>query len=91
MRAALDRGMTTFDTADVYNDNRAEYALGRALAGIRREELEISTKAFWPTGLGPTTEGCPASISPVVDASLRRLGTDYVDIYHAHRFDARLR
>ena len=88
VRAALDHGMTTFDTADVYNDNRAESALGKALAGMRREELVLSTKAFWPNGPGSNDRGLSRKhLFQSIDASLRRLGTDYVDVFHAHRFD----
>ena len=86
--AALDAGITTFDTADVYADRRAEAVLGRALAGERREGLEIFTKVYWPTGPGPERPRAVAQAHPrVIDASLRRLGTDYVDLYQAHRYD----
>ncbi len=64
MRQALDEGITTFDTADVYADTRAESVLGKALAGERRDGLEIFTKVFWPTSpAGTTTTGCRASTS----------------------------
>ncbi|OLF16956.1 aldo/keto reductase family protein [Actinophytocola xanthii] len=88
VRAALDVGITSFDTADVYADTRAESVLGRALAGQRRESLEIFTKVFWPTGPGPNDKGLGRKhIIESANASLRRLGTDYVDLYQAHRFD----
>ena len=65
--------------------------LGEALKGERRESLEIFTKVYWPTGPTPragTTPGCPASTSSrVINGSLRRLQTDYVDLYQAHRYD----
>src|SRR5881398_3734449 len=61
--AALDEGVTTFDTADVYAGTRAEEVLGRALQGVRRESVEICTKVYWPTGDARTTAGCPASTS----------------------------
>ncbi|RIQ13274.1 aldo/keto reductase family protein [Jiangella rhizosphaerae] len=90
VRAALDAGITTFDTADVYAGGRAEEVLGRALAGERRESLEIFTKVFWPAGHnGPNDRGLSRKhIHEAIDASLRRLGVDYVDLYQAHRYDA---
>jgi aryl-alcohol dehydrogenase-like predicted oxidoreductase len=89
VRAALDAGITTFDTADVYANTAAETVLGRALAGQRRESLEIFTKVFWPTGPGgPNDSGLSRKhIMESIDGSLKRLGTDYVDLYQAHRFD----
>jgi len=89
VRAALDAGITTFDTADVYANTRAESVLGRALAGQRRESLEIFTKVFWPTGPGgPNDRGLGRKhILESANASLKRLQTDYVDLYQAHRFD----
>ena len=88
VRAALDAGITTFDTADVYADGRAESVLGRALAGQRREGLEIFTKVYWPVGPGPNDRGLSRKhILEGIDLSLARLGTDYVDLYQAHRYD----
>lgn len=88
VNAALDAGITTFDTADVYAGTRAEEVLGRALAGQRREGLEIFTKVYWPTGTGVNDRGLSRKhISESINGSLRRLGTDYVDLYQAHRFD----
>ncbi|MGW7001460.1 aldo/keto reductase family protein [Streptomyces sp. NPDC054933] len=88
VHAALDAGMTTFDTADVYADTRAESVLGRALKGERREGLEIFTKVYWPTGPGPNDRGLSRKhIMESIDNSLRRLQTEYVDLYQAHRFD----
>jgi aryl-alcohol dehydrogenase-like predicted oxidoreductase len=88
VRAALDLGITTFDTADVYAGTRAEAVLGRALAGERREGLEIFTKVYWPTGPGRNNRGLSRKhILESIDGSLRRLRTDYVDLYQAHRFD----
>ncbi len=89
VRAALDAGITTFDTADVYANTRAESVLGRALAGQRRESLEIFTKVFWPTGPGgPNDRGLGRKhITESCNASLKRLQTDYIDLYQAHRFD----
>jgi aryl-alcohol dehydrogenase-like predicted oxidoreductase len=86
--AALDEGITSFDTADAYAGTRAEEVLGRALAGVRRESVEIFTKVYWPTGSGPNDRGLSRKhIAESLHASLRRLGTDYVDLYQAHRYD----
>ncbi|WP_103342342.1 aldo/keto reductase family protein [Amycolatopsis sp. CA-126428] len=89
IQAALDVGITTFDTADVYANTAAESVLGRGLKGRRRESLEIFTKVFWPTGpKGPNDKGLSRKhIMESAHASLKRLGTDYVDLYQAHRFD----
>jgi len=88
VRAALELGITTFDTADVYAGTRAEAVLGRALAGQRRAGLEIFTKVYWPTGEGPNDRSLSRKhILESIDGSLRRLQTDYVDLYQAHRFD----
>jgi aryl-alcohol dehydrogenase-like predicted oxidoreductase len=89
IKAALDVGITTFDTADVYANTAAEAVLGRGLAGQRRESLEILTKVFWPTGpKGPNDRGLGRKhIMESAHASLERLGTDYIDVYQAHRFD----
>ncbi|GHF84492.1 aryl-alcohol dehydrogenase-like predicted oxidoreductase [Amycolatopsis bartoniae] len=89
IKAALDAGITTFDTADVYANTVAESVLGRGLAGQRRESLEIATKVFWPTGpKGPNDKGLSRKhILESCNASLKRLQTDYVDLYQAHRFD----
>src|SRR2546423_8668883 len=88
VRAALDAGITTFDTADVYAGTRAEAVLGRALAGERRAGLEIFTKVYWPTGPGKNDRGLSRKhIMESIDGSLKRLQTDYVDLYQAHRYD----
>ncbi|TWG89888.1 aryl-alcohol dehydrogenase-like predicted oxidoreductase [Nocardioides sp. J9] len=89
VRQALEEGITTFDTADVYANTAAETVLGKALAGERREGLEIFTKVFWPTGPGKHNDHglSRKHIMESIDGSLRRLGTDYVDLYQAHRFD----
>jgi aryl-alcohol dehydrogenase-like predicted oxidoreductase len=89
IQAALDVGITTFDTADVYANTAAESVLGRGLKGQRRESLEIFTKVFWPTGpKGPNDKGLSRKhVMESAHASLKRLGTDYVDLYQAHRFD----
>ena len=81
-------GITTFDTADVYAGTRAEEVLGRALKGERREGLEIFTKVYWPTGPGRNDRGLSRKhIMESINGSLRRLQTDYVDLYQAHRYD----
>jgi voltage-dependent potassium channel beta subunit len=86
--AALDEGITTFDTADVYAATKAEEVLGRALHGVRRESLEICTKVFWPTGPGQNDRGLSRKhIVESANSSLRRLQTDYIDLYQAHRYD----
>src|ERR1700729_4172545 len=88
VRAALDEGITTFDTADAYAGGRAEEVLGRALRGVRRESLEIFTKVYWPTGDQPNDRGLSRKhVTESLHASLRRLQTDYVDLYQAHRYD----
>src|ERR671916_2156244 len=88
VRAALDVGITTFDTADAYAGTKAEEVLGRALKGQRREGLELLTKVFWPVGPGPNDRGLSRKhIMESINGSLRRLGTDYVDLYQAHRYD----
>ena len=89
VRQALDEGITTFDTADVYANTTAESVLGEALEGERREGLEIFTKVYWPTGPGPHNDHglSRKHIMESIDGSLRRLGTDYVDLYQAHRYD----
>lgn len=88
VNAALDAGITTFDTADVYAQTRAEAVLGNALSGQRREGLEIFTKVFWPTGPGKNDRGLSRKhIMESCHGSLARLKTDYIDLYQAHRFD----
>ncbi|MFK3982005.1 aldo/keto reductase family protein [Micromonospora sp. NPDC050397] len=88
VQAALEHGITTFDTADVYAGTRAESVLGRALQGQRREGIEILTKVYWPTGPGPNDRGLSRKhIMESINGSLRRLQTDYVDLYQAHRYD----
>ena len=89
VRAALDAGISTFDTADVYANGAAETVLGAALKGERRESLEIFTKVYFPTGPGGKNDvGLSRKhIMESIDASLRRLQTDYVDLYQAHRYD----
>jgi len=88
VHAALDAGITSFDTADVYAGPKAEVVLGAALKGQRREGVEIFTKVYWPTGRGANDRGLSRKhMMESIHGSLRRIGTDYVDLYQAHRFD----
>ncbi|MGX7680487.1 aldo/keto reductase family protein [Jatrophihabitans sp. DSM 45814] len=90
VQAALDAGITTFDTADAYANTKAEVVLGSALKNERRESLEIFTKVYWPTGpRGHNDTGLSRKhILESINGSLSRLQTDYVDLYQAHRFDS---
>lgn len=88
VKTALDQGITTFDTADVYANTKAETVLGKALKGVRRESYELFTKVYWPTGSGKNDRGLSRKhIMESAHASLKRLGTDRIDLYQAHRFD----
>jgi aryl-alcohol dehydrogenase-like predicted oxidoreductase len=88
MQAALDAGITSFDTADVYAMTKAEEVMGKALKNQRRESLEIFTKVYFPTGAGVNDRGLSRKhIMESCEGSLRRLQTDYVDLYQAHRYD----
>jgi len=89
VHAALDAGITTFDTADTYANTAAEVVLGKALSGQRREGLEILTKVYWPIGpKGPNDSGLSRKhIFDGINGSLKRLDTDYVDLFQAHRYD----
>jgi aryl-alcohol dehydrogenase-like predicted oxidoreductase len=89
VRAALDAGISTFDTADVYANTAAETVLGAALKDERRESLEVFTKVFGPTGpKGHNDLGLSRKhIMESINGSLTRLQTDYVDLYQAHRYD----
>ncbi len=88
VNAALEVGITTFDTADVYAMGAAESVLGRALKHVRRESVEIFTKVYWPTGPNPNDRGLSRKhIMESLHASLGRLQTDHVDLLQAHRFD----
>jgi len=85
----MDAGITLFDTADVYSDGNSETVLGKAIDHLNREELMISTKATFRLGKGPNDVGSSRyHLIQSVDRSLKRLGTDYIDIYHLHAFDA---
>lgn len=89
VKQAIESGITTFDTADVYANTKAETVLGKALAGERRESLEIFTKVYAPTGPGgPNDSGLSRKhIMESCHASLARLQTDHIDLYQAHRYD----
>ena len=89
VHAALDAGITTFDTADAYANTKAETVLGEALKGQRRESLEIFTKVFFPTGPGgPNDSGLSRKhITESINGSLTRLQTDHIELYQAHRYD----
>jgi len=86
---ALEAGINFFDTADMYSNGASEEVTGRALRELaRREEVVIATKVFFPSGPSPNERGLSRKhIMHAIDASLRRLGTDYVDLYQIHRFD----
>jgi aryl-alcohol dehydrogenase-like predicted oxidoreductase len=92
VQAALDAGITSFDTADVYANGKAEHVLGAALKGHRRDSLEIFTKVYWPVGPDPKGKNDTGlsrkHIMEGIDGSLRRLQMDYVDLYQAHRYDS---
>ncbi|MGH9043322.1 MAG: aldo/keto reductase family protein [Acidimicrobiales bacterium] len=88
VHAALDVGITTFDTADVYAGGAAEETLARALAGQRRDSVEICTKVYWPMGARSNHRGLSRKhIIEACHASLGRLKTDHIDLYQAHRYD----
>src|SRR6476659_4624052 len=89
VRQALDEGITTFDTADTYANTAAETVLGKALKDERRESLEIFTKVYFPTGPRQHNDSglSRKHIRESIDGSLKRLGTEYVDLYQAHRYD----
>lgn len=89
-RQALDAGINFFDTADLYSQGKSEQITGRALQklGVRREQVIIATKVFYPTGDTPNEQGTSNKhIRHAIDASLGRLGVDYIDLYQMHRFD----
>ncbi|MCU1630258.1 MAG: yghZ [Pseudonocardia sp.] len=92
VRAALDSGITSFDTADAYANGKAEEVLGAALKGERRESLEVFTKVYWPVGPDPKGKNDTGlsrkHMMESIDGSLRRLQMEYVDLYQAHRYDA---
>ena len=88
VKEAFVQGITSYDTADVYAGTKAESVLGKALNGYRRESYELFTKVYWPTGTGKNDRGLSRKhIMESCNASLKRLKTDYIDLYQAHRFD----
>ncbi len=88
IHAAYDRGVNFFDNADIYAKGQAEILMGKAIQGLPRPALVLSSKVFWPTMPGPNGRGLSRKhIMESIHASLRRLGTDYLDIYYCHRFD----
>jgi 1-deoxyxylulose-5-phosphate synthase len=90
VKAAVDGGVTFFDTADTYSDGVSEQITGRLLSRIftRREDFVLATKVYFPMGTGPNDRGLSRKhVLAAIDASLSRLGTDYVDLYQIHRWD----
>jgi 1-deoxyxylulose-5-phosphate synthase len=90
VRRAVEAGITFFDTADMYSNGQSEVLTGRLLANLfsRRDEYVLSSKVFYPTGPGANDRGLSrAHVLSAIDSSLRRLGTDYVDLYQVHRYD----
>jgi aryl-alcohol dehydrogenase-like predicted oxidoreductase len=89
VHAAVDAGVTFFDTADAYSDGQSEVVTGNVLRRLRgRDELVIATKLFSPMTPGPNGRGLSRKhVLSAIDASLTRLGLDYVDLYQIHRFD----
>ena len=88
LKRAWERGVTFFDTANVYMRGRAEEVVGGALRGLPRHDYVLATKVFFPMGEGPNDRGLSRKhIRAQIEASLRRLGTDHVDLYQCHRFD----
>ncbi len=90
IRKALELGVTFFDTADMYSVGASEEVLGRALKDFaKRDQVVIATKVYWPMGNGPNDGGLSRKhLMDAIDASLRRLGVDYVDLYQIHRWDS---
>jgi voltage-dependent potassium channel beta subunit len=88
LHEAFEAGINFFDNADMYANGRSEIVMGSAIKDLPREELVISSKVFWPTGKGPNARGLSRKhVTESIHASLKRLGTDYVDMYFCHRFD----
>jgi aryl-alcohol dehydrogenase-like predicted oxidoreductase len=90
VKAAIDGGVTFFDTADTYSDGVTEEITGRLLARLfdRREDYVLATKVYFPMGTGPNDRGLSRKhVLAAIDASLQRLGTEYVDLYQIHRWD----
>ncbi len=88
VHAAYDQGVNFFDNADVYANGQAEIVMGKAIKTLPRENLVLSSKVFYPTSSGPNGRGLSRKhITESIDATLKRLGTDYIDLYFCHRFD----
>ena len=88
IKEAFSQGINFFDNADMYAEGRAEVVMGKAIKQLPREELVLSSKVFWPTWKGPNGRGLSRKhITESIHASLKRLGTDYVDLYFCHRYD----
>ncbi|MFZ0189063.1 MAG: aldo/keto reductase [Streptosporangiaceae bacterium] len=90
VKAAIDGGVTFFDTADTYSNGVTEEITGRLLGRLfdRREDYVLATKVYFPMGTGPNDRGLSRKhVLSAIDASLRRLGADYVDLYQIHRWD----
>src|SRR5690606_7911950 len=90
VKRALDAGINFFDTANAYSRGESEQILGRALRhhGANRDEIVVATKVYLPMGDGPNLRGLSRkNIMQSIDASLKRLGMDYVDLFQIHRFD----
>jgi aryl-alcohol dehydrogenase-like predicted oxidoreductase len=88
IHAALDAGINFIDTADIYSQGESEEIVAKALAGGRRDDVVLATKFFVPMGEGPNTGGVSRRwIMQEVESSLRRLGTDWIDLYQVHRYD----
>lgn len=88
LHAAYDQGINFFDNADMYADGKAESVMGKAMEGLPRQALVISSKVFFPTFPGPNGKGLSRKhIMDSIHASLKRLNTDYIDLYFCHRFD----
>jgi voltage-dependent potassium channel beta subunit len=88
LHAAYDAGVNFFDNADVYASGQAEVVMGRAIKDLPRQALVISSKVFWPTMPGPNGRGLSRKhVMESLHASLRRLDTDYLDLYFCHRYD----
>jgi len=88
LHAAYEQGVNSFDNADVYANGKAEEIMGKAIKDLPREELVLSSKVFWPTSAGPNGRGLSRKhIMESLHKSLKKMGTDYLDLYYCHRFD----
>jgi voltage-dependent potassium channel beta subunit len=88
LHEAFDAGINFFDNADMYANGKSEIVMGQAVKDLPREELVLSSKVFWPTGKGPNGRGLSRKhVTESLHTSLKRMGTDYLDMYFCHRFD----